>query len=77
MSKFTFIHEDDNVSIWHDVNSVMLSEIISQFQNFLRGCGFHFIGELIIDDWNVPETVENSVDEPVEEIKYDSTFHVI
>jgi len=59
MSKFTFICEDEpmpfatNVDAKRTVqfNSGSLGTIIEEFENFLRGCGFHFRGQLdFIDD---------------------------
>ena len=46
MSKFTFTHENDDVKTHHEVNKVMLTDILEEFTYFLRGCGFNPAGEL-------------------------------
>ncbi len=40
----------DNSHIEHTVNSVSLPDLINEFENFLRGCGFIFDGHLTIED---------------------------
>lgn len=59
MSKFTFICEDEPMPFATSVdakrtvqfNSDSLGTIIEEFENFLRGCGFYFRGQLdFIDD---------------------------
>jgi len=54
MSKFTFICEDEAMP-WSagitskktvEFNGDSLSDIVSEFDMFLKGCGFHFEGQL-------------------------------
>jgi hypothetical protein len=54
MSKFTFICEDEAMP-WStgittkktvEFNGDSLSDIVSEFEMFLKGCGFHFEGQL-------------------------------
>ena len=58
MSKFTFICEDEAMP-WStgitskktvEFNGDSLSDIVSEFEMFLRGCGFHFEGHLELVD---------------------------
>jgi hypothetical protein len=54
MSKFTFICEDEPMPFSDGIvskktvefNGESLNDIISEFEMFLRGCGFHFNGQL-------------------------------
>jgi hypothetical protein len=54
MSKFTFICEDEampwSTSITSkktvEFNGESLSDIVSEFEMFLKGCGFNFEGQL-------------------------------
>jgi hypothetical protein len=54
MSKFTFICEDEAMP-WStgitskktvEFNGDSLSDIVSEFEMFLKGCGFNFEGQL-------------------------------
>ena len=54
MSKFTFICEDERMP-WSagvvskktvEFNGDSLSDIVGEFEMFLKGCGFHFEGQL-------------------------------
>lgn len=54
MSKFTFICEDEAMP-WSagvvskktvEFNGESLSDIVSEFEMFLKGCGFNFEGQL-------------------------------
>jgi hypothetical protein len=58
MSKFTFICEDEAMP-WSpgitskktvEFNGDSLSDIVSEFEMFLKGCGFHFEGKLDLVD---------------------------
>ena len=58
MSKFTFICEDEAMP-WSagitskktvEFNGDSLSEIVGEFQMFLKGCGFNFEGQLDLVD---------------------------
>jgi hypothetical protein len=58
MSKFTFICEDEAMP-WSsgivskktvEFNGDSLSDIVSEFEMFLRGCGFSFQGQLDLVD---------------------------
>ena len=54
MSKFTFICEEESMPFGDSFSSKRtvefsaetLNEVVSEFENFLRGCGFSFNGEL-------------------------------
>jgi hypothetical protein len=56
MSKFTFICEDEPMPFadaiitkkTFEFNADHLNSVIDEFETFLRGCGFHFDGQLII-----------------------------
>ena len=59
MSKFTFICEDEPMPFSTSAdtkrtvqfNSDSLGSVIEEFENFLRGCGFYFRGQLdFVDD---------------------------
>lgn len=54
MSKFTFVCEDEPMP-WSagvtskktvEFNGESLSDIVSEFEMFLKGCGFNFEGQL-------------------------------
>jgi len=69
MSKFTFICEDEPMPFATSVdakrtvqfNSDSLGTIIEEFENFLRGCGFHFRGQLdFIDEEDLVYVSEDS-----------------
>lgn len=58
MSKFTFICEDEAMP-WSagvtskktvEFNGESLSDIVSEFEMFLKGCGFSFQGQLDLVD---------------------------
>ena len=58
MSKFTFICEDEAMP-WSpgitskktvEFNGDSLNDIVSEFEMFLKGCGFHFEGKLDLVD---------------------------
>jgi hypothetical protein len=58
MSKFTFICEDEAMP-WSagitskktvEFNGDSLSDIVSEFEMFLKGCGFSFKGQLDLVD---------------------------
>ena len=58
MSKFTFICQDEPMP-WSggitskktvEFNGDSLSDIVSEFEMFLKGCGFHFEGQLDLVD---------------------------
>ena len=60
MSKFTFICEDEAMP-WAtgitskktvEFNGDSLNEIVSEFEMFLKGCGFSFEGQLDLVDTN-------------------------
>ncbi len=65
MSKFTFICEEEPMPFVAsvvtkrtvEVRADSLDDILLEFENFLRGCGFHFEGNVIIDQetWPVEE----------------------
>jgi hypothetical protein len=65
MSKFTFICEEEPMPFVAsvvtkrtvEVRADSLDDILIEFENFLRGCGFHFEGNVIIDQetWPVEE----------------------
>lgn len=63
MSKYTFTsnfvpdsldRSNSAVKITHEFEADTIEEICSQFEDFLRGAGFHFDGHLeIVDDYPV------------------------
>lgn len=58
MMKFTKVH-DDGDTIEVVTHAVSLPEIFVQFEQFLRGCGFSFDGEIdIVEDESCLTTSE-------------------
>jgi len=60
MSKFTFICQEEPMP-WAEgieskrtveFNGETLSDIVGEFEMFLRGCGFHFEGHLELVDYD-------------------------
>lgn len=71
MSKFTFICQEDSIPFSDAVSSKRTTEfdadslhqILEEFEQFLRGCGFYFEGQLDIINENIPiEQVEDNFD---------------
>lgn len=68
MSKYTFTSsfvpdqlDDSNraIKVTHEFEADTIEEICAQFEDFLRGVGFHFDGHLdIVDDYPVDEDVK-------------------
>lgn len=58
MSKFTFVCQEESMPFADTISSKRtvefeaetLDDIVSEFENFLRGCGFFFKGHLQMDD---------------------------
>jgi len=58
MSKFTFVCQEEAMPFASSVDAKRtvefeaetLEDIVSEFENFLRGCGFYFKGQLSFDD---------------------------
>lgn len=46
--KFEMTWENPNKKISHTSEEESLSEILKDFEDFLKGCGFHFTGHLDI-----------------------------
>ncbi len=73
MSKFTFICQEESMPFVNSVESKRtvefnadgLSDIITEFEHFLRGCGFYLNGTLdFVDDeesWESEENIEDTV----------------
>ena len=76
MSKFTFICQDDPMPFSDGIvskktvefNGESLDGIISEFEMFLKGCGFQFNGQLdfvenqdesewVTDEWDTPQQI--------------------
>ena len=64
MSNFTFICQEESMPFSDSVtskrtvefNADSLDQILSEFENFLRGCGFNFNGQLdFVNDEEQPE----------------------
>jgi len=48
---FKFEHKShDNTKVTLETEAVCLSDILEEFGMFLRGCGFHFNGDIVIED---------------------------
>jgi hypothetical protein len=66
--KYTFICEDKAPNYpptikTHEIETVGLADVLSAFEDFLRGCGFHFDGHVqVVDDSadsvSEPDTLE-------------------
>jgi len=62
MSKFTFVCQEEPMPFYDIVSSKRtvefdadsLNQIVSEFENFLRGCGFCFNGQLEFVDYDEP-----------------------
>ena len=48
MSKFTFTHTLDDLKITHEFEAIHVNKVVENFEDFLRGCGFVFDGNLEI-----------------------------
>ena len=82
MSKFTFVCQEESMPFMSGTEAKRtvefraegLSDILQEFESFLRGAGFHFDGQL--DIVNDEEWVENTEDE-VEQSKqrWNATVH--
>jgi len=49
MPKFTLSAEwahGDSLKVTHEFDKEYLPDVIEQFQTFLKGCGYHFNGDL-------------------------------
>jgi hypothetical protein len=46
MSDYTFIVEGDGRHVTYTCETVQLQEVLEHFQDFLRGAGFYFSGNL-------------------------------
>lgn len=83
MSKFTFICEDDDVPYTGSIKTerifkfqgVELSDIVQEFEMFLKGCGFNLNGRLDIVDEPEYAPIPSSMtgvgyveDEPIESL---------
>jgi hypothetical protein len=79
MSKFTFICEDEPMPFadaiitkkTFEFNADHLNSVVGEFVTFLRGCGFHFDGQLIIYNES-PDTNEVFVKDDLDDL--DSIF---
>jgi hypothetical protein len=67
--KFKLIceHEEGDV-VTHEFNKVVLSDVLLRMQDFLKGVGFVFDGQLDIieDDIPPPHVYDNDFPEPTE-----------
>jgi hypothetical protein len=51
MSDYTFMVEGDGRHVTYTCETVQLQEVLEHFQDFLRGAGFYFTGNLeFVDD---------------------------
>jgi len=70
MPKFTLIAEwnyddcDDNIKVTHEFNKEYLPDVIEQFETFLKGCSYHFNGnlELVTEDDHLNYEYKESLD---------------
>lgn len=46
MSDYTFMVEGDGRNVTYNCETVQLQEVLEHFQDFLRGAGFYFDGNL-------------------------------
>ena len=62
MPKFTFVCEhDDGTKNTHECDEIFLSNILENFETFLRGATFHFEGHL--DFFNEDEEYNTDIEE--------------
>ena len=55
VNEYKFTHICDGIKVQIKSNEVCLSDLVSTFEHFLRGCGFQFDGEMAIVQESVPE----------------------
>ncbi len=76
MSKFIFVCQEESMPFVNSIESKRtvefnadgLHDIITEFENFLRGCGFHFEGQLDFvyeDSWTPKSEIEEDVEDTV------------
>jgi len=71
-SKYTLNHKYDNVEITHSFETVLLSDVLEQVEQFLRGCGFVVDGELqIVESQPIDNTLDGLFDLSDITINYD------
>lgn len=75
MAKFTFICEDELSAVEAkrtvEFNSGSLDQVLEEFENFLRGSGFYFRGQLDFIDEEEYEDAEPDWIVPREKINFD------
>jgi len=47
--KIKFFAEEDNFVIGADFEATTLDDVLNRFTSFLRGAGFHFDGEIVLE----------------------------
>lgn len=70
MSKFTFKYELDDSKVKHTFDAEHIDDVIMFFQEFLRGCGFYFDGDVKISKSDV--YIHTPYDDPLYD--YDEDF---
>jgi hypothetical protein len=71
MSKFKFICEEAEYyspksTRTTEFSAVLLDDVLTEFEMFLKGCGFHFEGNVLIDQETWPvEEANKMIDEYV------------
>lgn len=75
MPKFTLTAEwDDEVKVTHELNLETLDDVVMQLDQFLRGCGYFYNGELGIlydkEDATVEDTFTTHINEMLDHNDY-------
>ena len=74
MPKFTFICDDGAVPFagnvvtkrTFDFEAEDICDVITEFESFLKGCGYTFKGELVFHDYDDPASWENQEEDEEE-----------
>ena len=71
MSKFTFICKNEERSTVVSCEAEVLDEVVQNFEEFLRGCGYYFNGQLALEypDTTGPDETRHGI-----HIKYDTDY---
>jgi hypothetical protein len=70
--KFTLMCDyGDGDKITHEFNTVFIGDVILRMQDFLKGCGFGFDGELEIVDYETPDPYVPDVGEKPTQMELD------
>jgi len=58
MHEIKFTHKTDTSTMELTTEEVSLSAVLEEFKLFLLGCGYHFTGDIVIEEVDDKENVE-------------------